>query len=84
MYELKPIIKHNIPIDLPSTMYEMKNIYGAFNGDKSNGANQDGVSPFTSHIRPDIRQQIRNVLKVHVNLVVADIAKNFLCAIVLC
>jgi len=67
MYELKPIIKHNIPIDLPSTMYEMKNIYGAFNGDKSNGTNHDVVSPFTSHIRPDIRQQIRNVLKAQNN-----------------
>lgn len=70
MYGLKPIIRHNIPIELPTTMYAMKNIYG----DKSNGINQDDVSPITSHIRADIQQQIQNVLKVQVNIIEADLA----------
>lgn len=66
MYELKPILQHNLPIQLPNTMYKLKNILGTTHDGNLNGIDGDGgvVSQFTSHIQPDITQQIQNILKV--------------------
>lgn len=67
MYELKPILRHNLPIQLPNSMYTLKNILGTSLDGQANGIDGDGgvVSQFTSHIvQPDITQQIQNILKV--------------------
>ncbi|XP_019866982.1 probable aminoacyl tRNA synthase complex-interacting multifunctional protein 2 isoform X2 [Aethina tumida] len=32
MYEKRPIVRHDVPVELPTCMYKLKNVYGSRNG----------------------------------------------------
>lgn len=73
MYKLNPIVQQNLPIDLPTTMYTMKPIYGEatpinVNDGKTNATAANGVSRFASQLRSTndkcISHQIQKILQV--------------------
>ncbi|CAH0555322.1 unnamed protein product [Brassicogethes aeneus] len=58
MYQTKPIVRHDVPVQLPTCMYKIKNIYGPRNGEVDPA---DHVS--TANKKLDISEQVKKFLK---------------------
>lgn len=60
IYRIKPIVKHDVIINLPKCMYRIKNIH----------ATRNGVGPLDGHVKPrknlDISEQVKLFLKVFI------------------
>lgn len=60
MYRLKQIVRHDLPVQLPTCMYKLKNIHSGRNGMIDDSA--DHVSPPNKKL--DIIDQVKQFLKV--------------------
>lgn len=62
LYLTKQIVRHDVPVDLPTCMYKIKNIHGLWNGTVIKTS--DHV--FTPNKDLDISDQVKQFLKVFI------------------